>query len=528
MILCTRVKQEAEIALGESNLPGIDRPYKQALAEIDRGRGVEAVRDLIRQTEKAISSIRGPARDEGLPGQDVPGDAAEGLTAFSNSPGDPLDSREAGAEAGRGTVPQRPFGPAVTTDLRPALGILRGIGSCLASRPEHRTRSRKRSPASRRRTDLRARDPAVRRSRPTGRASSRVSTVTCRRGAPTSGSSSRSATRCSRRRSPTTSSAGTCPRSFGTSITAGAGPRRSPSSTRSSSRSWSSSPTSSRGRAGALYLQRRPLDFYNRLYGLIEFDRLTFSEPADNPDSNRTNMYFKVGYQYGTPSDERSNAVVGEARDRNFKLFTAYREIGPRGRGLSVAATYGFDYVGGDYPTSRRRSRRCRRSRVPAAPRLVLRLHARLLPLQQAGPGGASTRTSSGDALLDPPVRALQAERPRGTARLPGVRAGDQPGSISRPSTSCRSSPRPPAGSSGCDWGSLYAIGYAGTGNVGNDDVASTETSASTGWTRASGSNRPSPMRHGTGHSWRALLAKTFVTGERGACGFCCRFSTYR
>jgi hypothetical protein len=61
MILCTRVKQEAETAIGETNLPGIDRPYKQALAEIDKGRGVEAVRDLIRHTEKAISSIRGPA-----------------------------------------------------------------------------------------------------------------------------------------------------------------------------------------------------------------------------------------------------------------------------------------------------------------------------------------------------------------------------------------------------------------------------------------------------------------------------------
>ena len=62
MILCTRVKQEAEIAIGESNLPAIERPYKQALAEIDHGRGVEAVRDLIRQTEKTISSIRGPAK----------------------------------------------------------------------------------------------------------------------------------------------------------------------------------------------------------------------------------------------------------------------------------------------------------------------------------------------------------------------------------------------------------------------------------------------------------------------------------
>lgn len=59
MILCTRVKQEAEASLGEQNLPGVDRPYRQALAEIDRGRGIEAVRDFIRQTEQVISSLRG-------------------------------------------------------------------------------------------------------------------------------------------------------------------------------------------------------------------------------------------------------------------------------------------------------------------------------------------------------------------------------------------------------------------------------------------------------------------------------------
>ena len=34
MILCTRVKQEAEATMGEQNLPGIDRPYKQALADL--------------------------------------------------------------------------------------------------------------------------------------------------------------------------------------------------------------------------------------------------------------------------------------------------------------------------------------------------------------------------------------------------------------------------------------------------------------------------------------------------------------
>jgi len=59
MILCTRVKQEAEAAMGEQNLPGIDRPYRQALAEIDRGRGIESVRDFIRQTEQTISTLRG-------------------------------------------------------------------------------------------------------------------------------------------------------------------------------------------------------------------------------------------------------------------------------------------------------------------------------------------------------------------------------------------------------------------------------------------------------------------------------------
>jgi hypothetical protein len=62
MILCARVKRESETALGESNLTAIERPYKQALLEIERGRGVEAVRDLIRQTEKTISALGGPSK----------------------------------------------------------------------------------------------------------------------------------------------------------------------------------------------------------------------------------------------------------------------------------------------------------------------------------------------------------------------------------------------------------------------------------------------------------------------------------
>ena len=62
LTLCARVKQESETALGKSNLTAIERPYKQALLEIERGRGVEAVRDLIRQTEKTISALGGPSK----------------------------------------------------------------------------------------------------------------------------------------------------------------------------------------------------------------------------------------------------------------------------------------------------------------------------------------------------------------------------------------------------------------------------------------------------------------------------------
>ena len=59
MILCTRVKQEAEAALGETNLPGIERPYRQSLAEIDRGRGIDSVREFVRQAEQTVSALRG-------------------------------------------------------------------------------------------------------------------------------------------------------------------------------------------------------------------------------------------------------------------------------------------------------------------------------------------------------------------------------------------------------------------------------------------------------------------------------------
>jgi hypothetical protein len=134
---------------------------------------------------------------------------------------------------------------------------------------------------------------------------------------------------------------------------------------------------------GALYLQRRPVNFYNRLFGLVEFDRLTFSKPVDHPDANRTNIYVKLGYQYGTPSDERSNAVVGEARDRVLYLFTAYREVGPHGRGFSVAATWGLDFLGGDYRYVKTEMEALQAISLPKRNRMVLRLHGGYFPYKK-------------------------------------------------------------------------------------------------------------------------------------------------
>jgi acid stress-induced BolA-like protein IbaG/YrbA len=60
-ILCTRIKQEAEIALGEQSPPALERAHRRALIQIERGAGLEALRALVSETAKAISWRRGPA-----------------------------------------------------------------------------------------------------------------------------------------------------------------------------------------------------------------------------------------------------------------------------------------------------------------------------------------------------------------------------------------------------------------------------------------------------------------------------------
>lgn len=60
-ILCTRIRQEAELVLGGESSPALERAHRRALAGIGKGAGLEALRVLVAETEKTISSRRGAA-----------------------------------------------------------------------------------------------------------------------------------------------------------------------------------------------------------------------------------------------------------------------------------------------------------------------------------------------------------------------------------------------------------------------------------------------------------------------------------
>lgn len=224
---------------------------------------------------------------------------------------------------------------------------------------------------------------------------------------------------------------------------------------------------------GALYLARLPLDFYNRVYALAEFDRLTFSNPQLQPDANKTNVYVKGAYQYGTPFDERSNAIVGESRDRVFNLFTALRDIGPGGRAMSFAATWSFDALGGDYTYVKTEF-----EAIQAVPfgrdRLVLRLHAGYFPWKKRV-------REDFDPVLATPFSVPRYELFGLDSRtaLRGYR-GSERGPVEDHLTAeyavllFRGEKHRFAA---LDWNDLYLVGYAGAGNVGDSTPVYTRLS---------------------------------------------------
>lgn len=109
---------------------------------------------------------------------------------------------------------------------------------------------------------------------------------------------------------------------------------------------------------GSLLLLEWPHNYHFRTYALGELDRISSNRKdfsfIDQPDQTfvregTTNTFVRLSWQVGTPSDTRSNALVGESRAKSPQLFTAFRDIGPGGAGFTGALTYSFDWGIGDY-----------------------------------------------------------------------------------------------------------------------------------------------------------------------------------
>lgn len=127
---------------------------------------------------------------------------------------------------------------------------------------------------------------------------------------------------------------------------------------------------------GVLLLTEWPFSYHHRAFLLTELDRISSNKEEFFFNNNRTNTFVRVGYQLGTPDDERSNAIVGENRARTERLFTALRNIGPGGAGATGAATWGFDFVGGDFDYIKVELGALKRFELPWETILVGRLNA--------------------------------------------------------------------------------------------------------------------------------------------------------
>jgi hypothetical protein len=103
-----------------------------------------------------------------------------------------------------------------------------------------------------------------------------------------------------------------------------------------------------RVRGGAL-LMEWPHSYSNRSFLLAEIDTIDSNKDDFQFTAGRTNTFVRVGYQLGTPDDERSNAIVGNDRGRIETVFSAHRLIGPGDIGLTAALSYATDALEGDF-----------------------------------------------------------------------------------------------------------------------------------------------------------------------------------
>jgi hypothetical protein len=125
---------------------------------------------------------------------------------------------------------------------------------------------------------------------------------------------------------------------------------------------------------GGLVLVGFPRDYDRRWFLLLQNDQLTFGD-LRRPDNQTSNIYTKLGYQFGTQFDERMNSIVGEQRGRITPVLTAFREIGPQRTGLAAAVTQAVDVWSADYQYTKLEAEGLRRFDLTPTSFLFSRLH---------------------------------------------------------------------------------------------------------------------------------------------------------
>lgn len=231
---------------------------------------------------------------------------------------------------------------------------------------------------------------------------------------------------------------------------------------------------------GALVLLQWPHSYRQRTFLLGELDRTSSNKEgtAQILRLGRTNTFIRLGYQLGTPDDARSNAIVGETRARSEQLFTAFREIGPGGFGLTGALTSGFDVGIGDFDYLKLETELLKRFDLTSRTLVVGRLHGGSFlrkgrrdpkdlpePVNEldllAIPGGEYFRLDGRERL-----KGLS-ERMRGTDVLYTTWELIFPWFLRENRRFLK-----------LDWQNWYWILYAGAGTVGNDGKIYTDLSS--------------------------------------------------
>jgi hypothetical protein len=132
---------------------------------------------------------------------------------------------------------------------------------------------------------------------------------------------------------------------------------------------------------GLLGLLQWPHSYHRRTFLTLELDRLISNKEELQFTNNRTNSFVRLGLQIGTPRDGRSNSLVTEQRARVERLFTPFRDIGPRGAGFTTALTYGFDFGPGDFDYVKVEFEGLKRFQLSERDFLVARIHGGTFPL---------------------------------------------------------------------------------------------------------------------------------------------------